>query len=211
MTDTVSLLAGERQNGESYRAIQACNDYLRMGPGRSLTALAESYAESPQNAPTANRWTLKRWCGSYAWVERAASYDARLEDAKNARAREIMESGLALAHERVVKLKNLAGFLEGQLYEQGADGVYHNVWLPDVKQIGSGADAERVDIERFNQGIISEYRATLDDIAKETGGRVVKQETDNRIVVEWAYGDDPAPGDAPEATRKATPDSAVGC
>ena len=30
-----------------------------------------------------------------------------------------------------------------------------------------------------------------------------KVETEQRIVVEWAYGDDPAPGDAPEATRKA--------
>jgi hypothetical protein len=64
------------------------------------------------------------------------------------------------------------------MMEQGEDGVYHNVWVPDVKQIGSGADAERVDIEHFNSAIISEYRATLDDIAKETGGRVQKQQTD---------------------------------
>jgi hypothetical protein len=149
-----------------------------MGPGRSLSALAEAYAESAQNSPTQRLGTLKKWCGTYAWVERAAFHDTRLEDAKNARTHDIMESGLALAHERVVKLKNLAGFLEEQMMEKGEDGVYHNVWVPDVKMIGQGQWAERVDIEHFNSAIISEYRATLDDIAKETGGRVQKQQTE---------------------------------
>ena len=39
MTQTVELLAGQRQRSESYRAIQACNDYLRMGPTRSVGKL----------------------------------------------------------------------------------------------------------------------------------------------------------------------------
>lgn len=30
------LLAGQRQPGEKGRAMSACNDYLLMGPGRSL-------------------------------------------------------------------------------------------------------------------------------------------------------------------------------
>jgi len=98
-------------------------------------------------------------------------YDAQVEERKNEIARQEMQSGLALAHERVHKLKDLSGFLEGQLYEVGENGVYHNVWLPDVKQIGSGEFAERVDIERFNAAIIDQFRATLDDLAKETGGR----------------------------------------
>jgi hypothetical protein len=33
-----------------------------------------------------------------------------------------------------------------------------------------------------------------------------KVETEQRIVVEWAYGDDPAKGDAPEATRETARD-----
>ena len=114
----------------------------------------------------------------YGWAGRAAAYDQAAEDAKTARAQEIMASGLALAHERVVELQELAGFLKGQLYEQGRDGDYHNVWLPDVKQVGSGKDAERVDLERFNQGLIAEYRATLDDLARETGGRKQEHQVD---------------------------------
>jgi len=82
-----------------------------------------------------------------------------------------MDYGLALDYERVRKLKRLADFLEGQVYERGEAGDYHNVWLPDVKSVGSGELAERVNIERFNGALISEYRAVLDDLAKETGGR----------------------------------------
>jgi len=58
-----------------------------------------------------------------------------------------MQSGLALDYERAVELKRLAHFLIEQIYEQGEDGNYHNVWLPDVKQIGAGKNIERIDIE----------------------------------------------------------------
>ena len=177
MAASVNLLGGERQRSESFRAILACNDYLRMGPGRSLRGLLEQYAKSDQQSPpTRYMGTLKKWSANYGWQERAAAYDAGLEAEKNARAAEIMQSGLAVAHERVVKLKELAEFLDKQMYEVGADGLYHNVWLPDVKQIGSGPDAERVDIERFNAPIIEQYRGTLDDLAKETGGRKQQHE-----------------------------------
>lgn len=137
-----------------------------------MRLLAEKYGETEQNiTPTRSKATLNQWSSKFEWVNRAATYDAEIERQKNDRARDIMQSGLALEHERAEKLKALAAFLEGQLYERGEDGVYHNVWLPDVKQIGSGQYAERVDIERFNAALLSEYRATLDDIAKETGGR----------------------------------------
>jgi len=170
--EEITLLAGQRQKGESYRARIACNDFLRMGPGRSVAELYRQYSKTEQNqAPTRSKGTLTEWSARYGWSERAESYDAQAEAEKNARAREIMASGLALPYERVEKLKRLAAFMEQQLYEQGASGVFHNVWVPDVKQIGSGADAERVDIERFNAAIISEFRAALNDLAAETGGR----------------------------------------
>lgn len=173
----IEPLAGQRQKGESNKAVQACNDYLRMGPGRSLRLLLLQYAITDQNLPpTKSNATLKEWSVRYRWQERAALHDASLEQAKNARAEEIMHSGLALAFERADKLKYLGEFLEQQMFEQGLGGAYHNIWLPDVKQIGSGEYAERVDIERFNSAIVEQYRGVLDDIAKETGGRVQKQD-----------------------------------
>jgi hypothetical protein len=53
------------------------------------------------------------------------------------------------------------------------------VWLPDVKQVGSGENAERVDIVKFNSALIAEYRSTLADLAAETGGRRQKQEVEH--------------------------------
>jgi hypothetical protein len=157
--------------------VQACNDWLRLGSGRSLRKILEKYNETQQNtAPTTSYDTLAQWSSKFKWADRATQFDAEWEARKTKEREASLSYGLALDYERVEKLKRLADFLEAQIYEQGEDGEYHNVWCPDVKQIGSGADAERVDIERFNGNLLSEYRNVLDDLAKEVGGRVKKQE-----------------------------------
>lgn len=182
------LLAGERKPSETDRAVQACNDYLRMGAGRSLRKLLQKYGKTRRNTtPTDSFDTLANWSSSFEWQLRAAAYDAETEAAKNEKRRQVMEQGLALDFERVTKLKRLARFLEGQIFasSQEDDGTdasgteYPNVWLKDVKQIGSGEDAERVDLVRFNASILAEYRAALADLAAETGGR--KQKVDHLI------------------------------
>lgn len=167
----LQLLAGERKLRETGRAIQACNDYLRMGLARSLRGLLLSWSEQEQiGTPTKHLSTLGSWSSRYEWRKRAEAYDAEIEQQKTERANEIMQSGLAIVHERVDKLKNLAEYLGKEIDE------IDKVWLPDVKQIGGGEKAERVDLVRFNASLISEYRATLDDLAKETGGRAQKHE-----------------------------------
>jgi hypothetical protein len=201
MADRVEPLAGERQPGESNKAVQACNDYLRLGPGRSLVLLIQKFNTSQVNsAPTHSKQTLEQWSSRFTWADRAATYDKRLEEEKNLRAKEIMDSGLALDYERVVKLKKMADFLEAQVYAQApiiitttpqADSdsenageatsftvgsTYPNIWVHDVKSIGQGAGAQRVDIYRFNSAILDQYRGVLDDLAKETGGRISKHE-----------------------------------
>lgn len=127
--------------------------------------------------------TLADWSTTFGWQARAAAYDAGIEREKNealeARRREAMQTGLALDFERVIELKRLADFLKSQVYEQGEGGDYHNIWLPDVKQVGSGEDAQRVDIERFNGALLEQLRGTFDDLAKETGGRKQKRENFN--------------------------------
>jgi hypothetical protein len=182
----VELLAGQRQEKETKRAIQACNDYLRMGPGRSLQKLHRFYTESaPYKPPVKALRTLKGWSAQFGWQERANDYDTEIERQKNelaeARRREAMEAGLALDYERVLKLQTLADFLFGQIAEEDPAGKRPNVWLRDVKGIGKGADFERVEIERFNAALIGEFRATLDDIAKEVGGRKQQTELDVKL------------------------------
>lgn len=182
MKSRIDLLAGEHRERESKNAILACNDWLRLGPGRSLTGLLAFYAETGQNRPpTRSKCTLKEWSQRFDWQERAAAYDAETErqrqeaDAEfarqqEARRREIMETGLALDYERVQRLKNLADLLETELYTR-VDGKLAYLWLADAKQIGSGELAERFDMIRFNPAIIEQLRGVWDDLARETGGR----------------------------------------
>lgn len=182
----LELLSGVRQSGESDNAVVACNDYLRMGIGRSLRKLYENYrqqfaSETPTTTtPTKRLETLFEWSAQFNWQSRAAEYDAAWEAQKDLERRAVMAEGLALDYERTRKLLRLADFLEEQIYEKSAPDpitgrqTHHNVWVPDVKSIGGGEFAERVDIERFNAALLSEYRAVLDDIAKEVGGRIKK-------------------------------------
>lgn len=171
----IELIAGEKQKGETKRAIQACNDWLRLGAGRSFPGLARKYAKLRQNAPfeppTTSVDTLKRWSIRHGWAGRADLYDAQIEEAKNQRAKEIMESGLALIHERVQKLKTLVDDIEAQIFHTDEDGHRPLLWLEDRKMIGSGEDAEVIDLIRYNKALVEQYRGALDDLAKETGGR----------------------------------------
>ena len=153
----VSVSAGERQKGETSKAVQACNDYLRMGPGRSLRALARNYTETHRNtSPTQSLDTLLRWSGRYAWQARAEEYDTELEARKNAEAEAVMSEGLALPYERVRMLKEMAADLQ-----------------PLQIRVGIKRGEE---IKIIDPAVVAQLRGTLDDLAKETGGRVKKQE-----------------------------------
>lgn len=168
----VELLSGQQQKGESEAAIVACNDWMRMGVGRTLSELLSRYKDLQEfTAPTTSLNTLQAWSSRFDWAERASAFDATWEQRKTAEREATLNYGLALDYERLRKLYRLAALLESQIYERNILGVYHNVWTPDVKSIGGGEYAERVDIERFNSAIFEQYRKVLDDIAQETGGR----------------------------------------
>lgn len=168
----VELLAGERKENESDKAVIACNDYLRLGAGRSLRKLAKKYDKTKRNTtPTDSLSTLGQWSTEYDWQQRASLYDGELEHLRNEKKRKEFEAGLALDYERVHELKSLAHLLKQDLTVR--------LWLDDVKSIGSGEFAERVDLIRFNSALVEQYRGVLDDLAKETGGRKTKTENIN--------------------------------
>jgi hypothetical protein len=167
----LTLLAGTIKEGESKNAVLACNDWLRMGPGRSLPGLEKRYSESNQKQPpTSSIGTLKKWSSDYGWQARAEAYDKEIDAEKtaanDARRREIMESGLALEHERVAELYALFAELKREFTE-------HGLWYTDTKLSATGMTVE---VEVFNKALIDSFRATLDDLAKETGGRKQKTE-----------------------------------
>lgn len=80
-----------------------------------------------------------------------------------------LTTGLALKEERVKRLTLLAAMMEEDLF----GGV---LWTNDLKSIGSGDQQQVVEFEEFNGAEVQQYRGVIDDIAKETGGRVQRQE-----------------------------------
>ncbi len=182
MSKNIELLAGERQERENNKAVVACNDYLRMGPGRSLAKLLHRYQAAAEAAPTKRLSTLKAWSTTFGWQVRAAAYDAEIERQKNEYVQQIMKSGLALAHERVSQLKRLAESLLLELCEVDDAGQVvgfkqDSLWLPDAKWLGKGEFGERFDLVHFNSPGLDQLRGFLDDLARETGGR--RQKRDN--------------------------------
>jgi hypothetical protein len=74
-------------------------------------------------------------------------------------------------HKRVEQLNTL---VEGLIAMVGDE---NKVWVPDVKSVGTGPNAERVDLVQFNDALFREIRSHFADIAAELGERVKKSES----------------------------------
>lgn len=109
------------------------------------------------------------------WEERAAAWDAyqtaQQEQAIVKERAKVLKSRYALTHKRIQTLDRLAQ----KLLDYADDET--KVWLLDVKAIGTGPSAERVDLVQFNDGLFREIRAHFADIAAELGERVKKTDT----------------------------------
>lgn len=60
-----------RQKGESHKAYQAFCLYRDFGPTRSSRKVAETLSKSET--------LIRGWCSKWGWVDRAAEYDAHLD------------------------------------------------------------------------------------------------------------------------------------
>ena len=182
MSSKLQPLTGTRQDGETAKAVQACNDYMRMGPGRSLAKLSQFYhkaAADPKikaKVPSKHKTTLSKWSRTWGWVDRAEEFDSTiLEEEKNQRAKEARETGYALDYERIKTLKDLAG----HIWEDLESGVYTTRLI----KVGQGEDAELIPVEVYNKEPIADLRGLLDDLAKETGGRISKHQIEQLDII----------------------------
>ncbi len=154
---------------ETQRAKQAFEDYFSMGPGRSLRLLYKQYRvhkDSATRPPSRRLATIKQWSSEHNWQARVGEREQELAEAKfEAIKSKAEEAGYAFWPKRVQDLVALAELLLSEIHEEDKR------WLPDVKAIGMGKFAERVDLVRFNSPLIEQFRKTLDDIAAEMGER----------------------------------------
>ena len=164
-----SLEKGRREPGKVNRALRA---YLLLGQARSLAALQTGLAA--QNRLVSLR-QLRAWCKSYAWDERARHYDelcSQREGQERAERRwRVLQEGLSTSLERVDELKERYAALKKDLLRE------ERVWLVEVKyQRMEDGHFERVENLRFNAALIAQARGLLADLARETGGRVLRSE-----------------------------------
>lgn len=80
-----------------------------------------------------------------------------------------LNRGYAKREHRVFKLQKLAKLIELDLF-----GGF--LWLDQEKGVGSGDNAKIVEYEEFNKAEVDAYLRIMEDIAKETGGRVAKSD-----------------------------------
>lgn len=166
------LLAGERHQNESDKAVSACNDWLNLGEGRTLSSLLEIYTNqdiSKKKPPSLSYATLSTWSSKFNWPSRAASFDGENEKIKNeiaSRKRlEIMNHPLANPYGRLDKLISL--------FEKIDDELEKGLYATELRVAPGGFEYEN---EIFSKDIVKEFRGLLDDISKETGGRIKKVE-----------------------------------
>ena len=165
-----------------------------------------SYKESGKPIPKHASGGWRKRAEQFHWRDRAIAWDEwcaeQAREADAARRKQILSSGYAKKESRIALLNQLAALLGGDpnirlnkelggsalaLFEDtgaveekdpgGEVFEEEKRWVPDVKSIGSGLDAERVDIVRFNEGIINQLRGVLSDIAAEVGDR--RQQSQN--------------------------------
>lgn len=166
----------ERMEAETRKAHTALRDYWLIGPGRSIRNLHRKYMQvTSLERPTRHLRTLLGWSSRYAWQARVDRAKQIVDDEiaaleREARREAILSSGFALRYERVSALQDLADLLQEEMLTEDKR------WLLDVKQIGGGEYAERVDIVRFNAALIEQFRRTLADMAAEMGERVQRTE-----------------------------------
>lgn len=170
-----------RLEGEPDRWYRRYERYRLMEPVRSIAAVyQEEHAEQEESASTDVKRRLKvpgEWykvAEQWRWDERVAAWDsyldAEIEKTIATERKKVLRSEFALQHKRVEalnrKIKQLMKITDTD----------DSIWLADVKSVGTGPTAERVDLVQFNDAAFKELREYLADIADEMGERVKKKE-----------------------------------
>jgi hypothetical protein len=171
-TEKLELLSGSPYKREKNRHINVCNQYLRMGQGRSLAKLHIKLTEAAQlhGGKVPSERTLKEWSANFDWVDRSVQYDrmiaAQDDEINEEFRRQYLLGGLALPENRIEHLTQL----EESLFRQVMNP--DDLWLTEMKNIrDSDGTWAKTEIRRFNGVLVQQWRGILDDIAKEVGDR----------------------------------------
>ncbi|MGE4535422.1 hypothetical protein [Halomonas sp.] len=159
---------------ETPRAQAAFNDYLAMGPNRSLEKLLALYREqsgSENSVPTLRMSTLTGWSVAHAWQQ-------RLADIAEAERQAIVTQGIADKVERVKRQNDRWDRIQRLLdarAEANADlpGGDTGLVVREVTYLPGGATRER---HEFDAAVLRELRELEKHTAQELGQWTEKKE-----------------------------------
>lgn len=180
----------ERQPGEPARWYARFLLHRNAGPSRTLlgTVHAEQAKTSDKKRSKGIPGSWFEACERWNWKARAEAYDADQQAQAEERRRALLEleqaeieriltTGYALMHKRIEGLANMAHLIELSLLEK------------DEK-----TGEEKIKFAWLTPDKIREYRGCLDDIAKELGQRIKKNELTGKdggpllFQTEWGGG-----------------------
>lgn len=160
-------------------------EYRLLGPSRNfrrfyrMKRVQTGKSDLGQISGASAHWL--KYFTEWHWKERAEAWDAEVREEQEAHTEQILGEGLALAHERIVKLKAVADKLEQ--------------YILDPK------------VTRVSPYILEQYRGLLDDIAKEKGERIKETRftgvKGGPIVIETTWG---RGGSASDAWQNSLPE-----
>ncbi len=175
MTTAREQIENLRLRGETGKAKRAFLDYSALGPQRSIPMLLEQYRDPDRYVqtnyrdkkapPTRQLNTLKQWSSAYDWVVRAGTITDKqtgiiLREQEKGFA-EAMQYTYAQVANRVKVLNSLTELLVAHIQDQGI--------IRTIVKVSRGKFAEETQVDVL---AITALRGLLDDLAKETGGRV---------------------------------------
>lgn len=154
---------------ETPRARAAFNDYLAMGPDRSLPKLAARYRTSIDSVPTRHLSRLLVWSQQHSWQQ-------RLADITEAERQAIVSQGIADKVERV-RAQNDRWHRMRQVIAERAEapetqdvaGGKTGLIVHNVKGVGKGEDFQLIDLYEVDTGLLKELREHEKQAAQELG------------------------------------------
>lgn len=180
----------EQMDKEPQRWFNLFNDFRLLGPNRTLRKLYRNKREQrgmpdiPQNYGAPSNWA--HYYRDWRWKERAEAWDEVVREKQEDDTVDVLGSGLALAHNRIVKLVELADRIEGILLDPKA---------------------------KISPYLVEQYRGILDDIAKEKGERSKEVRLTGTkggpVVIETSWGRGGSASDAWETKQISAPSDAI--
>jgi hypothetical protein len=145
---------------ETARAKAAFNDYLTLGPGRSLEKLLERYRTVP-NPPTTRLPTLKGWSARFGWQERLAEIAERERQAIVARGIVDKESRVAVADEWLQAMRRLREARAKDPLLVGVPGGETGLLVPSPKLVKVYATPDEPATDGEGEELVSAKRDVL--------------------------------------------------